>query len=275
MHPHWHATDDSDEGETVPVSVDSVSAAPAPAAKQSAMIRTASRKPAAVVGILLAGAFGYAAFLGNGGLLPGQVSDSAMLNLRLTEKGAIPAALNVAPGMTINVVNEDTIPHVLSFASLSVDGKPLETSPIFPGSKIQVLFPATVPLGTYAYVSKTSELSGEIVIKNLAASSIPASSAAAVPQKSSASAVFPSTTQQQNSSVSSASAKAATAVLPINFHTVGNPQQRPVEPLHTGAPLAAVTQHKPIANTASGPATWILVFATTALVLGVTRKAFR
>jgi len=102
MHPHWHA-DDSDE-QIVAVSVDSVVAPVTTAAAQPTVIRTASRKPAAIVGILLAGAFGYMAFL-NSSPLPAQLATDETATLRLTAEGPVPESLTVNPGTMGDVHN--------------------------------------------------------------------------------------------------------------------------------------------------------------------------
>lgn len=267
IHPHWQATEDDDSVVAVPV--DSVNTAEAPAAVMGKpmTVRTASRKPAAIVGILLVLGMGYAA-MGGDFSLPGQVAASTV-TVTLTKDGPVPESLSVQPGMTVEWKNDDTIPHVLSFDTLSSGGKPLETSPIFPGSTSTMLVPATAKAGTYGYLSKTSDLSGEIVIA-AAASSSKATVPAAV---SSAAAI--SAFSMPSQAPSSLPAATASVTLPVNTHTVGSPNQLPVEPLHTGAPLNPVTQHKPIKNTSSGPANWVLIALTTVIVLIATRRAFR
>lgn len=268
MHPHWQATED--DGSVV-VPVDSMSAAPVREAviEPRVTVRTASRKPAAVLGILLVLGIGYVA-MGGEFSLPGQVASNAA-SIVLTKDGPNPESLNVTPGMTVEWKNEDTIPHVLSFDGLSSGGKPLETSPIFPGSTSKMLIPATAKAGTYGYISKTSDISGEIVIATASKSSSSAPKQAAVsaelPSSASSAMEFPPS--------SSAPALPASALVPVNMHTVGNPNQKPVEPMHAGAPLVPVTQHKPLTNTASGPANWVLIGLTTLVVLVATRRAFR
>jgi len=268
MHPHWQATEDDD---SVVVPVDSMSATPAREAviQPRPVVRTASRKPAAIVGILIVLGTGYVA-MGGGFSLPGQVASNS-ISIVLTKDGPTPESLNVTPGMTVEWKNDDTIPHVLSFDSLSSGGKPLETSPIFPGSTSKMLIPATAKAGTYDYISKTSDISGTIVIAAAAASKSSSSKQAvaaeiAPPASSAAEQVAPP---------SSVPALPASTLVPVNMHTVGSPNQKPVEPMHAGAPLVPVTQHKPLTNTASGPANWVLIGLTTLVVLVATRRAFR
>lgn len=289
LHPHWQATDDE---QPVRVSVDSLSG-PGNADARPMTVRTASRKPAAIVGILAVLGVGYVA-LGGTLSLPGQVADGGSVSVHLTAKGADPASLTIAPGTTVEWVNDDAIPHVLSFGKLKVDGKPLETPPIFPGSTSRMLVPTNVKADTYSYNSKTSTLSGKIVVLLAAAASEASSSA---PQADSNTSLVPLENipsvpaQQENAQPSPVAAdtvmrqpgtpdstaepRQAQVVLPVNFHTVGNPNQGPVEPLHSGAPLAQITQHRPSKTTDSGPALWVLVAITTGTLLVATRRAFR
>lgn len=266
MHPHWQATD-SDE--TPSVSVDSMSATPTQEAviRKPATVRTASRKPAAALGILLVLGMGYASMGGSFALL-GQVA-GAKATVTLTADGPDPETLTVSPGATVEWKNKDAIPHILSFENLTSGGKPLETSPIFPDATVTMLVPKTTKAGSYDYISKTSDLSGTIVIAAEQAQS-PSSKAASAPAGTVTSAA---------SSLAVSSTPAAQlpvgALIPVNKHTVGSPNQKPVEPLHTGAPVRPVTQHKPVANTASGPANWVLIGITTLVVLFATRRAFR
>ncbi len=268
MHPHWQATED--DGPVV-VPVDSMSTAPVREAiiEPRFTVRTASRKPAAVLGILMVLGIGYVA-MGGEFSLPGQVASNTV-SVVLTGDGPKPESLTVTPGMTVEWKNEDSIPHVLSFDGLSSGGKPLETSPIFPGSTSKMLIPATAKAGTYDYISKTSDVFGTIVIA-AATSSKSSSSKQDVaveiaPPVSSAAAQLPPS--------SSLPTLPAAALVPVNTHTVGSPNQKPVEPMHAGAPLVPVTQHKPLTNTASGPANWVLIGLTTLVVLVATRRAFR
>lgn len=263
MHPHWQATEDDD---SVVLPVDSMSAVTVQEAviSKPVTVRTASRKPAAILGILMVLGIGYAA-MGGEFSLPGQVAANSV-SVTLTADGADPESLNVTPGMTVEWKNEDTIPHVLSFENLSSNGKPLETSPIFPGSTSTMLVPTTAKPGTYAYLSKTSDLSGEIVIAAAVSSRSSASAAAVTASSVSSKEIQPP--------VEPFPQETASVVLPVNTHTIGSPNQKPVEPLHTGAPLKPVTQHKPITNAASGPANWVLIGITTIVVLIATRRAF-
>jgi len=275
MHPHWQATDDE---QVVAVSVDSLSG-PGNGEARPMVVRTASRKPAAIVGILVVLGMGYAA-IGGTLSLPGQVATTdASVSVHLTAKGADPASLTITPGTTVEWVNDDTIPHVLSFGKLTVNGKALETPPIFPGSTSTMLVPESVKAGTYSYNSKTSTLSGKIVIQEVVAD---ISSSESFVRKSSeassaSSIALPVTDEEMPAPTDEEGATPSRAqiVLPVNFHTVNSPNQGPVEPLHSGAPLAQITQHKPTKTAESGPAVWVLIAFTTIAVLFTTRKAFR
>lgn len=267
LHPHWQA-DDSEE-RIVPVSVDGVSA-DSSQSSASPRVRTVSRRPAAIAGIVLASAFGYLAFA-NSGTLPGQVTpDTETVSLRLTEAGADPAILQVAPGTLVEISNDDAIPHVLSFDALKVDGKPLETSPIFPGDTLKMLVPVGTPAGSYGYASKTSPLAGTVVIGTSVTAAV--SSSASSQASSIRPAPVPTAAVTATDDVL---VPTNNAVLPVNFHTVGTEGTTPVQPLHGGAPRVPVTQHMPITNANSGPAAWIAVLGAFALVLLVTRRAFR
>ncbi len=266
MHPHWQATD---EDAPVGIPVDSMSATPVREAiiQPRPMVRTASRKPAAILGILMVMGVGYVA-MGGEFSLPGQVA-SGSVSIVLTKDGPDPKSLRVSPGVTVEWKNQDTIPHVLSFESLVSGGKELETSPIFPGSTALMLIPKETKTGTYEYLSKTSDLGGTIVIV------APGAAAASSSKAPAAIATVSSVSSAMAAKSSSPAALPASAVIPVNIHTVGSPGQKPVEPLHGGAPLAAVMQHKPMTNAASGPANWVLIGMTAVIVLFATRKAFR
>ncbi len=278
MHPHWQQTEDE---QPVSVSVDSLSQAPL--TKAEVKVRTASRKPAAIVGIFLVLGLGYAA-LGNPFTLPGQITVSTVPVI-LSSTGPSPASLEVAAGTTIEWKNEDTIPHVLTFEGMTFQGKQLETAPIFPGSSLTMLIPVSTAAGTYTYNSKTSELSGEImVLDESAAPSSIASSAmmetvTSVGNEDLTEVQMPDGSLEQLPPAAGMDRPVETTqtniVMPVNIHTVSNPNQKPVEPLHSGAPLAQITQHKPLRTTETGPAIWALLASTIASVLFVTRRAFR
>jgi plastocyanin len=300
LHPHWQATDDADDRRVHISATDSVkksvstkipvsSPFSAPA-KKAVAVPSASRRPAAIVGVLLCVIAGVAAFQGfNVSGSRGQVDDANTVTVHLRSTGADPVTINVQPGMTITWSNDDTIPHVLSSDTLpTADGTPFVTSAIFPGSSTHFLIPLTAPDGAYPYISKTSSLvSGQIIIHaagTAPSSSVPAFSAPAAQTTSTPS--FPQVTQapiadtQTDTTTASVTPTETTTAmptttdaLPVNPHTVGSgdaplPNRQP-----SGVP--AVTTHTPHTEAESGPEVWIVVALTLGAMLVVTRKAFR
>lgn len=289
LHPHWQETDDADERRIpVRVTVSTEKRSEPRTEKAVNNVRPpvrATRRPAAFAGIALFLIMGAATFQVFGlGSIRGQV-DTLAVNVHIRSTGADPVTITVQPGSTITWTNDDTIPHILSSETLpTVDGKPFVSSAIFPGSSTYILIPPTATPGAYPYISKTSDtVSGQIIIR--AAGAAPA--VTPTPTPSSDALVTPTPTVEQPTAPfvpaptpdttfqpEATPLPAQTTGIAINPHTIGSGEV-PLPDRQTPGGVPAVTQHKPIATTESGPGVWVTVLFTIGTLLVVTRRAFR
>lgn len=280
LHPHWQATDDSDDRH-VPIRIVTEGKMSPP--QMHLPVKQASRRPAAFVGIFLCVIAGVAAFQGFVlSDIQGQVQ-TPPVDVHIRPIGADPVTITVQPGVTIRWTNDDTIPHVLSSDTLpTANGQPFMTSAIFPGSTIEYVVPATITPGSYAYISKTAEtVSGLIIVQ--ASGNVPSGQTQnpfSLPgdtnngQSSSIPVV-----QTQPSSVPAIPtpipvAATVSDILPVNAHTVGNGEQT-LPPRQGTTPTTEVTTHVPKAAPSTGPEVWVTVLLTIVALLFVTRRAFR
>ncbi|MBI5156327.1 hypothetical protein HZA45_03585, partial [Candidatus Peregrinibacteria bacterium] len=108
LHPHWHATDED------PSITDIETGATHVTIEGHTAHAGVSRRPAAVVGILLALSLGSVfVYSGNSSSLPADVTDQGMI-IRITEKGFEPPTVAVLAGTRVTWKNDTQIPHVLS-----------------------------------------------------------------------------------------------------------------------------------------------------------------
>jgi plastocyanin len=290
VHPHWRTTQ-----EEIPSS-QSAAAADAPRAQEAVLTMpkgamTVSRKPAAIVGILLVIAVGYMFVQGMSGLV-GQLTGSTAVVIRITAQGFDPASVTVRPGQTITWKNEDAIPHIVFSDSLKNDKNgALLTSPIFRGSEASVTLKADLPTAEYEYASRTkADWKGKIVIELPAVSSsssseAPASSAPSVPAQTVPQASSISSTSSSDSKLMAPvpglpDTTAAAGGIPENPFTVASPVTASTLPAQTGTtpkpPLMQQTVSKPIAQPESGPGfTWVIGIVSAGALLLLSRKAFR
>jgi len=159
MHPEWHET----EQDELTVPVHCANEEPKDASVLASGIPV-SRKPAAVLGILIVSSLVITYYQGSS-RITGQVSDSPPL-ISITEDGTEPASVTAQQGQTITWTNEQTIPHILESTDLcNADGACLYTPTIFPGEQVDFKITSDIPAGTYTYSSVTSEnINGEIVV---------------------------------------------------------------------------------------------------------------
>ncbi|MAE68268.1 hypothetical protein CL635_00445 [bacterium] len=152
IHPDWQSEDDV----PVPVTV-----------KQSTNAEgiQISRRPAALVGMLIVIGVGFGFFRGTEGLI-GQLADSNVQTIRITSEGFQPALLEVEHGQTITWINEQDVPHILESDTLCSDtGFCLLTSTLFNGDSDNFTITPDMQPGSYQYSSSIEEgLVGEIVI---------------------------------------------------------------------------------------------------------------
>lgn len=148
LHPHWESTD------SLPAHPTRIPVTPT----------FCSRRPAALVGIGLTVLLGTALFFRELSLIQGQLTDPPV-TIRITPTGLVPSAVTLPPGGTIEWVNEQEKPHILSSESLLTPDGPLYTTAIFPGERQRVAILGTHTPGDFPYVSLTDAgLSGTVTI---------------------------------------------------------------------------------------------------------------
>lgn len=148
MHPLWQ-----EEESSVPVNVREPS-------------KNISRRPAALVGMLVVIGAGMLFFYGSDSLR-GQLADIPnTLLIRITEDGFDPPRLEVEHGQTITIQNTADVPHIIESDTLCSDtGFCLLTGTLFNADTDTFTITPDMPPGTYEYFSVLSEdLTGEIVI---------------------------------------------------------------------------------------------------------------
>lgn len=236
----------------------------------------ASRRPAAIVGMVLFVLIGVGIMQGLTGLL-GQVQTQAMI-IRVTSTGVEPPIVTVTPGQTITWKNEDSIPHIFASDTLPTkDGKPFESSPLFPQAEYSHVIPGTAASATHEYFSKTSaSVMGQIVIAS--PSTAPTQVQPSVTQPL---PLIPENPQPITTTDPEGAESFDAGLLPENPHTVGSGEApvpyRPQPGTNTPAPQAAITQHRPATNTETGTGNGILITAITLSAIGLlffTRKSF-
>mgnify|MGYP003394123893 CR=1 FL=1 len=287
LHPHWDATDDAGSSE------DYAAAGPVRVAIEGhAGAKSVSRRPAAIVGILLALSLG--AVLVNSRSAPGLSADVSTgtgsvqtgIVITISEKGFEPPTMTVMPGDRITWKNTTQIPHVLSSETLrGSDGKPMALSPIFPSAQGSFDIPVSAAPSTYNYISETDKISGAIVVVTQSASSAQAASSAAQVQSSTPASTPAATVPATQDSGSQASSESPASVnqaslLPTNPHTVGSPGNvaPPAGQTSNKVPLMATVSkkgYKPYQTPAAGPTLWIVVSLSIGALFFVTRRSMK
>jgi plastocyanin len=150
IHPDWQ----SEEDVPVPVTVKD---------EENASVQI-SRRPAAIVGMLLVVGIGFSFFRGVENLT-GQLSGNTQ-TIRITENGFEPDRLEVEHGQTITWMNEQDVPHIVESGTLCSDtGFCLMTNTLFKGDSDNFTITPDMPSGSYQYTSTIVDgVSGEIVI---------------------------------------------------------------------------------------------------------------
>ncbi len=159
MHPHWQSD------EEVPVRVvERVNAPPNPEVGQMLLI---SRRPAAIIGIVLVLGLGFFFFHGVDALR-GQLGneESEERIIRIGTGGPLPRRLEVEHGQTITWVNDLETP--VSFASQTLcsdTGFCLQSGILLPGDEMHFTITPDIRSGPYAYASADApELRGEVIV---------------------------------------------------------------------------------------------------------------
>ena len=303
IHPDWQATED-DDAIAAPVAeplrveaptMDILAGAPETV--------TVSRRPAAIVGILVAAALGFGAFQGFGALLGQTASDA--IAVTITKTGLVPMEIRVKPGQEITWTNEDDIPHILTSTLLTNEEKPMQTSPIFKGSKATVTVSPLAQSGSFDYGSRTSpKIAGKIIIDIPLPPAAPSSASSvstttgtgaipALPQPpSQALPPSPQTGLPFNPTAPIPQAPSTpiptstlAGVVPENPFTVGSPLAAQTAQAQSEAwtamgaqtsskPAPAITKVKPKAQPETGPGIWLIVGGSIGLLFVLTRKSF-
>lgn len=275
-HSHWHATDD----EEVEIPIRDTSRKPK--ANERIAIPSARRTPAAIIGILIFAALGISAVQGWSDLL-GQ-SVTPLPDILISDLSLTPAVLTVAPGQLLLIRNEATIPQILRFNDLiDSQGKPLESSAIFPQSETRVTVPITAAQGRYEYYSTTSvHISGSLIVSLSAivqSTAVTASSPAStfVKQPVESSAAFASSLAPVNiptiAGITTPDSTILAAVLPVNPYAVGTETIQPSNNLPDDISYPDITEHMPQTTTESGSAAWATIIVFAISFLFVLRKA--
>lgn len=122
-----------------------------------------SRRPAAIVGILLVVGTGIGFLFGTQSLT-GQLAQE--VDVTITNEGMIPKQITVQRGMSIRWKNEQDIPHVIKSNTLCDTGNVcLQTETIFTGESKSAVISSGIEIGTYTYYSGTKDtLDGVIIV---------------------------------------------------------------------------------------------------------------
>jgi plastocyanin len=135
-------------------------------ATQNTQVHTVSRKPAAIVGILVVILAGISFFYGLDNLV-GQL-ETEENKIVINESGISPLTVYAKPGDTIEWINEQDIPHYLVSDTLcDANGECMSTTTMFPDMEVSYDIPYSVIPGIYTYYSPTdTTLEGTIIIEN-------------------------------------------------------------------------------------------------------------
>jgi len=156
--PVWQSEDD----EPVPVTVKETD----PTKEVDLTGVHVSRRPAALVGMLVVIGIGFSFFRGVDSLTGQLASEGLEQTIRITAEGFLPTAAEVEHGQTIIFVNDQDIPHIIESETLCSDtGFCLMTSTLFNGDQDTFTITPDIQPGRYEYFSSiSSELIGEIVV---------------------------------------------------------------------------------------------------------------
>lgn len=267
IHPDWQAEDE------MPIQV-SVKNTP-PAQKQI------SRRPAAIVGMLLVLGAGFSFFRGTE-LLTGQLADTIENTITITDDGFLPDSLEVTSGDTITWNNEQDTPHILESDSLCREnGECLLTSTLFKGDSDTFTITPDIPAGTYQYHSSiVGDLIGEIVITSDA-------TFITTDEYFQDALDTPSTPTPTPTPVAAEAIPDSPSPLPSNPYAIGNDRMHPFDNLgnpipeafdddaySTPEPVRYTNGKGPVRQPESGADVWVILIGSIAGLWYVTRSAF-
>lgn len=166
LHPHWHSTaDESADKQAGPskIRVDAEERMPPTGSK------SASRLPAAIVGILIVFAIGTAVVqnwaslsgqaAGNpsGGAAGGSSIPADAIVIHVATGGLVPQKVTAKPGQKIAWINDQKVPQIFQSATLKDgSGRLLYTAPIFPGGSYVFAIPLDAEKIAHEYKSATA-----------------------------------------------------------------------------------------------------------------------
>lgn len=156
--PVWQSEDDE------PVEV-TVKDASAPQYNERTGVQI-SRRPAAIVGMLIVIGIGFSFFHGVENLTGQLASEGLQQTIRITANGFEPANPEVEHGQTITFVNDQDVPHIIESETLCSDtGFCLMTSTLFNGDSDNFTITQDIQPGSYEYFSSIdASLVGQIIV---------------------------------------------------------------------------------------------------------------
>lgn len=163
LHPEWDSSEHSSgDGERIAIDIESEAT---PDILQATEEKTISRKPAAVVGMLIVAAVFFVSIQGLDSLTGSVGSESA--TIRIGSAGFIPSSIEVSQGTTIEWTNEAEAPHILESETLcDAEGACLYTPMILQGETVSFDVLSNIPPGTYTYNSAIlPDIVGEIIVQ--------------------------------------------------------------------------------------------------------------
>ena len=154
--PHWQI--EHEEGQEMPIHIREKSSHPV------TFVSPATRRPAAIVGVLMVLLIGFF-FVHGVQTLRGQTNNGSPVTIHITEEGFNSKSISVKPGQEIQWINDDPkIPHILTSDTLSTISGLLYTDHILPGETFTTTVAADATAGTFVYISLTEDFAGEVVI---------------------------------------------------------------------------------------------------------------
>lgn len=125
-----------------------------------------SRRPAAIVGMLIVIGIGFSFFQGVEHLTGQLASEGLQQTIRITANGFEPANPEVEHGQTITFINDQNVPHIIESATLCSDtGLCLMTKTLFNGDFDNFTITPDIQPGSYEYFSSIdASLVGQIIV---------------------------------------------------------------------------------------------------------------
>ena len=273
--PHWQV--EHEESKEVPVRVREhpSSTHPVPLASP------ATRRPAAIVGVLIVLLIGFF-FVHGVQTLRGQANEKSSLEIHITEEGFIPKRIEAKPGQDIQWINDDpTIPHILTSDTLLTIEGPLYTDHILPGETFTTTIAPDATAGTFVYISLTEDIAGEVVIADISktTSSTTIGKTVTVPKTSQAQKSSQARLSEENTveKIDTAALTAQTAqqgLIPRNPYTVDNPLPSPSgqkTPTTSFQTFLSSNTPKPFRQPETGPGLWVVSLLSIGSLLWFTR----